>query len=228
MTLDELKRDFSHIDNLPIFRAGFELAGIASNGSRQAQFLDWYRSFVISPIGPSRPGLSFIEGQRPKHRRIIKTTGLYHRMFGKAFSAFVQDIYFLRSRLWFKVDQAAGGKLTRARHYTLHARWHKALPLYQELLSEATGTVREDTLFFYGTALLQARNPKSALKILDPLDAEFPSGKWRKISQFYRGEALSALGKNKEASEAYRSAPKDLLTPAPYRLNGLRMAANSR
>lgn len=144
------------------------------------------------------------------------------------FSAFVQDIYFLRSRLWFKVDQAAGGKLTRARHYTLHARWHKALPLYQELLSEATGTVREDTLFFYGTALLQARNPKSALKILDPLDAEFPSGKWRKISQFYRGEALSALGKNKEASEAYRSAPKDLLTPAPYRLNGLRMAANSR
>ena len=166
---------------------------------------------------PDRPGISFVWGQRPKHRRLIGLARMYYGVFGKAFSSFVQEVYLGR----LPGEGSARKKLLRARHYSLHARWGKALPLYREVLAAAKNSMREDALFFYGMALIEAGQAQSALKTLDALARDFPNGRWKGIVHFYRGEALTALGKGREAEVAYRAAPKNLLTPALHRLTTL-------
>ena len=230
VTLRELGADFSPIENLPVVGGKHRLSAVASDGSRRDDFVEWYRSFIVSPIGPDRPGISFVRGQRPKQRRVIRLTALYYQVFGRAFSSYVQDIYFVRNRSWFPERNLPRKNLAAARKYALHARWHKALPLYREVLASAAGPAREDALFFSGMALLEAERPRPALKALNTLAGEFPGGggRWKGIVHFYRGEALRALGLLGKAEEAYRMAPRNLLTPARRRLTSLSVAAKPR
>ncbi|MDP7386681.1 MAG: hypothetical protein QF593_11695, partial [Nitrospinota bacterium] len=228
VTLRELGADFSTIENLPVVGGEHRLSAVASDGNRRDDFVEWYRSFVVSPIGPDRPGISFVRGQRRKHRRVIRLTRLYYQVFGRAFSSFVQDIRFVWNRSWLPGRNLPRKKLARARHYALHARWHKALPLYREVLASAAGPVREDALFFSGMALLEAEQPRPALNTLNTLVSEFPEGRWKETVHFYRGEALRALGLLGKAEEAYRLTPRNLLTPARRRLTSLNVAAKPR
>lgn len=228
VTLGELGADFSAIENLPVVGGKHRLSAVASDGSRRDDFVEWYRSFIVSPVVPDRPGISFIWGQRPKQRRVIRLTALYYQVFGRAFSSYVQDIYFVRNRSWFPERNLPRKKLARARQYALHARWHKALPIFREVFASAEGPARENALFFSGMALLEAEQPRSALNTLNTLVSGFPEGRWKGIVHFYRGEALRALGLLGEAEEAYRLAPRNLLTPARRRLTSLSIAAKPR
>ncbi len=224
LTISELSANFSFFEKLAVLRASDDFQGVAIDGSQQDNFVEWYRSFVVSPVGPSRPGISFVWGQRPKHRRLIRLTAIYYRVFGRVFSAFVQDVFLTR----LPGEDPTRKKFVRARHYSLYGRWKKALPLYRNILANAKAVLREDALFFYGMALIESGDAGSALSPLDTLARDFPNGKWKGIIHFYRGEALAALGRTREAVEAYQAAPKDLLTPGLHRLTALKRRTKDR
>jgi hypothetical protein len=224
VTVSELSTAFSYIENLSLVQATNHLTGVASDGSPQDDFVEWYRSFAVSPMDPDRPSISFVWGQRPRHRREIRLTGMYYRVLGTVFSSFVQDVYL--SQL--PAENSTGRKFMLARHYSLHGRWQKALPLYRNVLAAEKNSLREDALFFYGMALIESGDAPLALKSLDTLARDFPDGKWKGIVHFYRGEAMASIGRSSEAREAYRQASPNLLTPAIHRLVALERSTKTR
>lgn len=90
-------------------------------------------------------------------------------------------------------------------------------------LVRGIGTIREDALFFWDTP--SGPQPKFGFENPCSTEGRISERKFGKSTRFHREKALSPSGENKEASEAYRSTLKDMLTPAQYRLNVLSPAA---
>ena len=96
------------------------------------------------------------------------------------------------------------------------------LPVPRALV-RGTGTIREDILFFWDTP--SGPQPKFGFENPCSTEGRISERKFGKNTRFHREKRFHRQGKTKEASEAYRSTPKDMLTPAQYRLNGLSTAA---